>query len=84
MVRRVHKLMLLLMAAVAVDLALSTPAQTKDLELLSDAALNVEVGMGLDCNGDLTVVSAESRAAAAFTIESDATGNGSVISRRNV
>ncbi len=56
-------------------------AACNDLTLSSDAALDISVNKSLTAYGDLDVASSKSRAAANFTIQSDATGNGSFIGK---
>ncbi|NOX85509.1 MAG: T9SS type A sorting domain-containing protein, partial [Chlorobi bacterium] len=59
-------------------------AACNNLTLSSDALLDVSPAIPLTVYGNLNVAAAKSRAAALFTIQGDATGNGSVIIKGTV
>ena len=60
---------------------ISAQSACNDLTLQSDASLTIPVNKALTAYGDLDVASSKSRGAATFTIQSDATSNGSFIGK---
>lgn len=70
--------------ATANNPAIGTQSACNNLTLGSDAALSVGVGQPITAYGNLTIAAAKDRAAASFVVDSDASGNGSVIVKGTV